>query len=144
MAAAETTSPASADDPAVLDADAKGNDDPKQTIVTVNGVDPTVSNPRRLSEPSAATAVGAALSGGSDSAPQGGLAPGRKSPSDPVGVSRAIQFGGTSIYELDAESPMGEHGEDSLTLWRSRFLWTQVAGTVPCRWTFAQPTGPIA
>ena len=43
--------------------------------------------------------------------PPGGHTPEGESPSNPVGVSRAIKFGGTSIYEFDTESPIGEHGE---------------------------------
>ena len=114
-AAAEPPVPAGADAPAVVDADAVGDDDPTQTFVNVDGVDPAVSDPWRLFEPSAGTAANAVLSEGSNAVPQGGHTPEGESPSNPVGVSRAIKFGGTSIYEFDAESPIGEHGEDSPT-----------------------------
>ena len=114
-AAAEPPAPASADAPSVVDADAAGDDDPTQTYVNVDGVDPTVSDPWRLLKPSAGTATDTVPSEGSNAVPQGGHTPEGESPSYPVGVSRAIKFGGTFIYEFDAESPIGEHGEDSPT-----------------------------
>ena len=101
--------PAGADASPVVDADAAGDDDPTQPYVNVDGVDPSVSDPWRLLEPSAGTAAGTVPSEGSNAVPQGGHTPEGESPSNPVGVSRAIKFGGTSIYEFDAESPIGEH-----------------------------------
>ena len=94
----------------MLDADADGDDNPTQPYLNVDGVDPTVSDPWRLLEPSAWTAASTVPSEGSIAVPQGG-----PTPSNPVGVSRAITFWGTSISEFDAESPIGEHGEDSPT-----------------------------
>ena len=83
--------------------------------MNVDGVDPTVLEPWRLLEPSAGIAAGAVSSEGGYAAPQGRHTAEGESPSNPVGVSRAIQFGGTSIYEFDAESPIGEHVEESPT-----------------------------
>ena len=102
MAAAHTAGPASADGPPVADADAAGDDDPTQPLVNVDGVDPSVSDPWRLLEPSACAPDGAVLFEGSNSAPRGRHTPEGESPSNPAGVSRAIKFGGTSIYEFDA------------------------------------------
>ena len=104
-----------ADASPVVDADTAGDDDPTQPDVNVDGVDPTVSNPWRLLEPSAGTTTGAVPSARSNAVSQGAHTPEGESPSNPMGVSRAIKFGGTSIYEFDAESPIGEHVEDSPT-----------------------------
>ena len=106
---------AGADASPVVDADAAGDDDPTQPYVNVDGVDPTVSDPWRLLEPCAGTTAGAVPSAGSNAVPQGAHTPEGESPSNPMGVSRAIKFGGTSIYEFDAESPIGEHVENSPT-----------------------------
>ena len=114
-AAADLPVPAGADASPVVDADAAGDDDPTQPYVNVGGVDPTVSDPWRLLEPCAGTAAGAVPSAGSNAVPQGAHTPEGESPSNPMGVSCAIKFGGTSIYEFDAESPIGEHVEDSPT-----------------------------
>ena len=113
--AADLPVPAGSDASPVADADAAGDDDPTQPYVNVDGVDPTVSDPWRLLEPPAGTAAGAVPSEGSNAVPQGTHTSEGASPSNPVGVSRAIKFGGTSIYEFYAESPVGEHVEDSPT-----------------------------
>ena len=114
-AAADLPVPAGAGASPVVDADAAGDDDPTQPYVNVDGVDPTVSDPWRLLEPCAGATTGAVPSVGSDAVPQGAHTPEGESPSNPMGVSREIKFGGTSIYEFDAESPVGEHVEDSPT-----------------------------
>ena len=113
--AADLPVPAGAGASLVVDADAAGDDDPTQPYVNVDSVDPTVSDPWRLLEPSAGTAAGTVPSEGSNAVPQGRHTSEGESPSNPVGVSRAIKFGGTSIYEFDAESPIGEHVEESPT-----------------------------
>ena len=114
-AAADLPVPAGAGASPVVDADAAGDDDPTQPYVNVDGVDPTVSDPWRLLEPCAGATTGAAPSAGGDAVPRGAHTPEGESPSNPTGVSREIKFGGTSIYEFDAESPIGEHVEDSPT-----------------------------
>ena len=114
-AAADLPVPAGAGASPVVDADAAGDDDPTRPYVNVDGVDPTVSDPWQLLEPCAGATTGAVPSAGSDAVPQGAHTPEGESPSNPMGVSREIKFGGTSIYEFDAESPVGEHVEDSPT-----------------------------
>ena len=114
-AAADLPVPASAGASPVVDADAAGDDDPTQPYVNVDDVDPTVSDPWRLLEPSAGATTGAAPAAGGDAVPRGAHNPEAESPSNPTGVSREIKFGGTSIYEFDAESPIGERVEDSPT-----------------------------
>ena len=114
-AAADLPVPAGAGASPVVDADAARDDDPTQPYVNVDGVYPTVSDPWRLLEPCAGATTGAAPSAGGDAVPRGAHTPEGESPSNPTGVSREIKFGGTSIYEFDAESPVGEHVEDSPT-----------------------------
>ena len=104
---AEPPAPASADAPSLVDADAAGDDGPTQTYVNMDDVDPMVSNSLRPLEPSARSAVDAVPSEGSNAVHQGGHTPDGESPSNPVGVSRVIKFGGTSICEFDAESSIG-------------------------------------
>ena len=115
VTAADLSVPAGADASPVVDADTAGDDDPTQPYVDVDGVDPTISDPWRLLEPSAGNAAGTVSSEGSNAVPQGRHTSEGECPSNPVGVSRSIKFGGTSIYEFDAESPIGEHVEDSPT-----------------------------
>ena len=107
--------PAGADSSPVVDVDAAGDDDPTHPHVNVDGVDPTVSDPWRLLEPTAGTAAGAVPAEGSNAVPQGRYTSEGESASNRLGVSRQIKFGGTSIYEFDAESPIGEHVESSPT-----------------------------
>ena len=114
-AAVDLPVPAGAGASPVVDADAAGDDDPTQPYVNVDGVDPTVSDPWRLLEPCAGATTGATPAAGGDAVPRGARDPVGESPSDPTGVSREIKFGGTSIYEFDAESPIGERVEDSPT-----------------------------
>ena len=106
-AAVDLPVPAGAGALPVVDADAAGDDDPTQPYVNVDGVDPTVSDPWRLLEPCAGATTGATPAVGGDAVPRGAR--------NPTGVSREIKFGGTSIYEFDAESPIGERVEDSPT-----------------------------
>ena len=114
-AAADLPVPAGAGASPVVDADTAGDDDPTQPYVNVDGVDPTVSDPWRLLEPCAGASTGATPTAGGDAVPRGAHNPEGESPSNPTGVNREIRFGGTSIYEFDAESPIGERVEDSPT-----------------------------
>ena len=113
--AVDTAGPASADTPPVVNADAKGDDDPTQPFLNVDGVDPSVSDPwRPLEAPACAPdTLVLAFPDGNNSAPRGGNPPTGDSPSNPTGVSRIIQLGVTCIYEFDAETPIGGHVEDS-------------------------------
>ena len=109
--------PAGVGTPVVVDADAEGDDNPSQTFVNMHAVDPAVTDPWQALEtptvPSATLAV---------SFPEGGsLPPGEvktplgDSPSNPLGVNRTVQFGATSIYEYDADTPIcGPVGRASL------------------------------
>ena len=78
-------------------------------------MDPTVSDPWQLLEPCAVASTVATPTAGGDAVPRGAHKPEGESPSNPTGVNCEIKFWGTSIYEFDAESPIGERVEDSPT-----------------------------
>ena len=99
----------------MVDADAEGDDDPTQPFVKVDGLDPLVSDPWRTLEAPACAVDTVVPAERTNSAPRDGNAPAGDSPSNPTGASRTIQFGVTSIYEFDAEYPIGVHVEDSPT-----------------------------
>ena len=110
----------------MVDVDAEGDEDPTQTFVNVDGVDPTVTDPWRPLETSTGPPAALALSfrgggssvgggGGGSSVPPEDKTPLGGSPSNPLGVNRTIQFGASSIYKYDADTPIGGPLEDSPT-----------------------------
>ena len=123
-AAAEPPVPAGADAPSVVDADAAGDDDPTQPYVNVDGVDPTVSDPWRLLEPSA----GIAADAGSNAVPQGGHTPEGKSPSNPVGAAAQSNLGLPPSISLTRNHQLGNMGKTLPPHWRFRAPQVQVPG----------------
>ena len=113
----ESAGPVGGDAPPVVDADTEGDDDPTQTFVNVDGVEPAVTDPwqalESLTSPPAALALsspgGRGLAPREEKTPQGG------SPSNLLDVNRTTQFGASSIYEYDANTPIGGPLEDSFT-----------------------------
>ena len=144
VAAAETAGPAGADAPAVLDADTEGDDDPTQPFVNVDGVDPSVSDPWRLSEPSAGAPVGAVLSEGSNSAPRGGHTPRGNPPQTRWGSPAQLNLGAPPSTNSTWSPQLGSTGRTLPPRWRFRAPRTQVTGAVPRRRTFTHPAGSKA
>ena len=113
----DNAGPLGGDAPPVVDADAEGDHDPTQTFVSVDGVDPAVTDSWKLLEtpigPRAALALsfpeGGRLAPREDKTPLGG------SPSNAFGVNRTIQLGAGSIYKYNADTPIGGPLEDSPT-----------------------------
>ena len=129
-----------------MDADAEGDDDPTQTFVIVDGVDPTVTDAWRALEAPTGPPATLALSfpEGGSLAPPEEKTPLGDSPSNPLGVNRTIQFGASSIYEYDADTPIGGPLEDSPTpvvIPSPRGLGR---GAFPRRQPFKRPAGPAA
>ena len=112
----DNTGPAGVDTPPVVDADAEWDDDPTQTFVTVDGVDPSVTDPWRALEaqrPLATLAL--TFPEGGSLPPHEGKCPLGDSPCNPLGVTRTIILGANSIYEYDADTLIGGRVEDSPT-----------------------------
>ena len=114
----DNAGPGGTDTPPVVDADAEGDGDPRQPFVNMDGVDPSVTDPWRALEAPTCPPATMALTypEGNNLPPQEGKPPVGDSPSNPLGVSRTIQFGVYSIYEHDAETPIGGPLEGSPTL----------------------------
>ena len=101
--------------PLAVDADAKGDEEPTQTFMNVDGVVPALTNPwRALDAPTGPPATLAVTFPQEGSlSPREEKTPLGDSPSKPLGVKRTIQIGASSIYEYDADSPIGGPLEDS-------------------------------
>ena len=140
----DNAGPVGVDTPPLVDADAEGDDDPTQTFVNVDGVDPTVTDPWRALEaptdPPATLALTFPEGGSLPPPPPGGKSPLGDSPSNPFGVNRTIQFGANSIFAYDADTSIGGPLEDSPTLVVVPNPGGSVQGGVPMPATLQTPS----